>query len=146
MKTRTRVRKWALYAILVPLFPMLFAAILRVALGIGLDHHGLFGGSELYILSVTILASTKNDLDSSDADFSQFRVYNVLTELLLISLILNVMMFASVYINEHIGDYGLPKPFIADFGLVLGILATIICLSLQAILHIAERVEERSDT
>ena len=75
--------------------PMVFAGILAVGLGQRLDYQSLLSGTELYILSVTVLAATKNDLDQSDADFSQFRVYNLLTELLYLGLILIGMMFGS---------------------------------------------------
>ncbi len=145
MKIRTRVRRWVIFAIVVPLFPMLFAALLKLGLGKGLDYQSLLSGTELYILSVTILASTKNDLDNSQADFSQFRVYNVLTELLFLSIILIGMMFAAVYINEHVQDFGMHKPFVANAGIALGIVASVICIALQAILFVAEKVDEKVD-
>lgn len=141
MKTRTRVRRWVVFAIVVPLLPMLFAALLKLGQGQGLDYQSLLSGTELYILSVTILASTKNDLDNSLADFSKFLVYNVLTELLFLSIILIGMMFAAVYISEHVQDFGMQKSFIANAGIALGIMATVICVALQAILFVAERVD-----
>ena len=144
MKVATKVRRWAIFAIVVPLLPMIFAGILKLGQGSGLNYQSLLGGTELYILSVTVLASTKNDLDNSEADFSKFRVYNILTELLFVSIILIGMMFAAVYINEHVRDFGMQKSFIANAGIAAGIVTSIICISLQAILFVAISMNERS--
>lgn len=86
---------------------MIFAGILKLGQGSGLEYQSLLGGTELYILSVTVLASTKNDLDNSEADFSQFRVYNVLTETLIVMMIIISMMFAAVYIHGHVQKIGI---------------------------------------
>ena len=142
MTARTSVRRWVIYSIVVPLLPMIFAGLLKLGQGTGLEYQSLLGGTELYILSVTVLASTKNDLENSRADFSQFRVYNILTELLFLFIIIIGMMFAAVYINEHVQDFGLRQSFIADVGLALGAIATAICCSLQAILFVALKQDE----
>ncbi len=142
MKNRTKVRRWIIFSIVVPLLPMMFAILLKLGQGQELDYHSLLGGTELYILSVTVLASTKNDLDNSEADFSQFRIYNMLTEVLFLLIIVIGMMFAAVYINEHVQDFGLYESFIADLGIGIGIITTVICISLQIILSIAENLKE----
>lgn len=123
---------------------MLFAALLKLGQGQGLVYQSLLSGTELYILSVTILASTKNDLDNSQADFAQFRVYNILTELLFLSIIVIGMMFAAVYVNEHVQDFGLNQSFIANAGIALGFMASLNCVSLQALLFVAEQQTERN--
>ena len=68
----------------------------------------------------------------------------MLTELLFISIILIGMMFAAVYINEHVQHFGMRKPIIANAGIALGVIASVICIALQIILFLAERVDERS--
>lgn len=146
MKVTTKVRRWAIFAIVVPLLPMIFAGILKLGQGSGLNYQSLLGGTELYILSVTVLASTKNDLDNSEADFSKFRVYNALSDLLFVSMIVIVMLFAAVYINQHVKDFGLQKSFIADAGITSGTMASLNCISLQAILFVAENKENGSTT
>ncbi len=141
MTAKTSVRRWVIYSIVVPLLPMLFAGLLKFGQGAGIDYESLLGGTELYILSVTVLASTKNDLENSRADFSQFRVYNVLMELLFLFIIIIGMMFAAVYINEHVQDFGLSQAFVANAGIALGIVASINCMALQAIRFVAENQE-----
>ncbi len=123
---------------------MMFAILLKFGQGKGIEFQSLLGGTELYILSVTVLASTKNDLDNSKADFSQFRVYNILTELLFLSIIVIGMMFAAVYINKHVQDFGLNPSFIANAGIALGLMASLICVSLQALLFVAEKQADRN--
>jgi hypothetical protein len=122
--------------------PMFFAALLKLGQGNELDYKSLLGGTELYILSVTVLAATKNDLDNSDADFSDFRGFNIMTEALFLLIIFIGVMFAAVYINRHVQDFGLDSTFISNFGIALGILTGAICTSLQAMLNIAERRKE----
>ena len=146
MNTRTSVRRWVIYSIVIPLLPMLFAGLLKLGQGAGLEYQSLLGGTELYILSVTVLASTKNDLENSRANFSKFRVYNVLTELQLLFIIMIGMMFAAVYINKHVQDFGLQQSFIANGGIILGVVASLNCVSLQAIRFISENNEVRSTT
>ena len=121
---------------------MFFAALLKLGQGNVLDYQSLLGGTELYILSVTVLAATKNDIDNSDADFSGFRGYNVLTEVLFLLILFIGVMFAAVYINEHVQDFGLDATFISNFGIVLSILTGAICVSLQTMLNIAERQKD----
>ena len=123
---------------------MIFAGFLTLALGLGLNYQSLLGGTELYILSITVLASTKNDIDNSRADFSQFRAYNLLIEIQLLSIILIGMMFAAVYINEHVQDFGMHMSFIANAGIAAGFVASIICIALQAILFVANSENERN--
>jgi len=96
---------------------MIFAGILKLGQGSGLEYQSLLGGTELYILSVTVLASTKNDLDNSHADFSSFRVYHALTETLIVMMIIISMMFAAVYIHGHVQNIGIQQAFAADAGI-----------------------------
>lgn len=146
MKVTTKVRRWAIFSIVVPLLPMVFAGILKLWRGMGLDYHGLLGGTELYILSVTVLASTWNDLDNSEADFSQFRVYNILTESLIIMMIIISMMFAAVYIDEHVQMLDIQQSFAADAGILLGVLSTLNCIALQFTRFTAEKQGTRSNS
>lgn len=144
MEVTTKVRRWVIFSIVVPLLPMIFAGLLKLGQGSGLDYQSLLGGTELYILSVTVLASTKNDLDNSEADFSQFRVYNILTESLIIMMIIISMMFAAVYIDGHVQKIGLQQPFVADAGMFLGVLSSLNCIALQVTLFTAEKQGTRS--
>ena len=146
MKVQTKVRRWVIFSIVVPLLPMFFAGLLKLGQGSGLDHHSLLGGTELYILSVTVLASTKNDLDNSEADFSQFRVYNLLTETLIVMMIIMSMMFAAVYIHDHVQMIGMQQSFVANSGMFLGVLSTLNCIALQVTLFTAEKQGPRSDS
>ena len=100
----------------------------------------------MYILSVTVLASTKNDLDNSEADFSQFRVYNLLTETLIVMMIIMSMMFAAVYIHDHVQMIGMQQSFVANSGMFLGVLSTLNCIALQVTLFTAEKQGPRSDS
>lgn len=134
----TKVIRWIVFSIILPLFPMLLAVVVLLGQNKAVHYESLLGGTEIYILSVTVLASTKNDLDNSKADFSRSRIYKYLTVFLLPYAIFISMVFGVVYINEHVHDFGLTQAFIANVGIVLGAIASIICVSLQIILSVAE--------
>ncbi len=133
-----KVTRWVIFSILLPLFPMLLALLVLIGQGRTVHYESLLGGTEIYILSVTVLASTKNDLDNSRANFSRSRIYSLLTVFLLPYAIFISMVFGVVYINEYVDDFGLAESFIANVGILLGIIASIICVSLQVMLSVAE--------
>lgn len=133
-----QVFRWAIYSILLPLFPMLLAIVVLFGRSETVQLESLFGGTEIFILTVTVLASTNNDLHNSRVDFSRSRIYRTLTVVLLPYTIFVSMMFGVIYINEHVQDYGLTEAFVADVGIVLGIIASIITVSLQVILSSAD--------
>ena len=133
-----KVIRWVIFSILLPLFPMLLALLVLIGQGRSVNYESLLGGTEIYILSVTVLASTKNDLDNSKANFSQSRIYSLLTVFLLPYVIFISMVFGVVYINEYVNDFGLVESFVANVGILLGIIASVICISLQVMLSIAE--------
>ncbi len=133
-----KVIRWVVFSIVLPLFPMLLAVLVLLGQNKTVQYESLLGGTEIYILAVTVLASTKNDLDNSRADFSRSRIYKYLMVFLLPYVIFISMVFAVVYINEHVHDFGLAQAFIANVGIVLGIIASVICVSLQIILSVAD--------
>ena len=138
-----KVFRWIIFSILLPLSPMLLAVVILIGQGKTVQYERIFGGTEIYILSVTVLASTKNDLDNSGIDFSRFGIYNILTVLLIPITIFFSMMFGVVFINEHVQAFGLSGAFIANLGIVLGIMATVLCVPLQVLLLVTEKPEER---
>lgn len=133
-----KVIRWIVFSIVLPLFPMLLAVLVLLGQNKTVQYESLLGGTEIYILSVTVLASTKNELDNSRADFSRSRIYKYLTVFLLPYTIFISMVFGVVYINEHVHDFGLAQAFVANAGIVLGIVSSVICVSLQIILSVAD--------
>lgn len=122
---------------------MFLAVVILIGQGEIVQYEKLLGGTEIYILSVTVLASTKNDLDNSEVDFSRLGIYNILTVLLLPITIFFSMMFGAIFINERVQDFGLSEAFIANLGIFLGIMATVLCVPLQIFLLVTEKLEAR---
>lgn len=48
------------------------------------------------------------------------------------------MLFGVVYIDQYVNDVGLAESLVANLGILLGIIASVICISLQVMLSIAE--------
>ena len=120
---------------------MFLALLITLGQGTAVEYQRLFGGMEIYLLSVTVFASTQNDLDNSSADFAGSRIYSILTGLLLPFTIVSSMVFAVVFINERVQDFGVSEAFIANLGIGLGFVASVVCVPLQFVLSVTERAE-----
>ena len=124
-----------------------------------------FGGTELYLVCVTVFAATHLDLRKSDVDFSQSPIHKVLEMLLFPAAAIIAMLFGAVFLNELACDYVIceasalsefevpseltgilqllfiPKIHIANFAIGAGIVTSIICGSLRLILIAAGLAE-----
>ena len=157
--------KWALYSICLPLSPMALAIFVFGAREGGIRYEHLLGGTELYLVCVTVFAATYIDLDKSDVDFSQSPIHKALKTLLFPTAVVIAMLFGVVFVNEFspscvmceassLSESGvpselsgilqvlfLPKAYIADFAIGIGIVTSLICGSLRLILIAAELTE-----
>lgn len=158
--------KWALYSIGLPLSPMVLALFIFGAREGGISIADLLGGTELYLVCVTVFAATYIDLEKSDVDFSQSPVHKGLKALLFPTAAIIAMLFGVVFVNDHatrcvmceadaLSDFDvpaelswllqllfLPKSYIANFAIGIGIVTSLICGGLRLILIAAELTED----
>lgn len=154
--------RWALFSIFLPLSPMVLAIFVFGAQENGVSIADLFGGTELYLVCVTVFAATHVELRKSDLDFAQSPIHKLLEMLLFPTAAVIAMLFGVVFVNELACAYVLcaaetlsgievpselssimqllfiPKAHIANFAIGAGIVTSLICGSLRLILIAAE--------
>ena len=111
--------------------PIIFATVIELGQEREFEYQRLLSGTELYVLSVTILATTKLDLDNSNTDVSSYRLYGWFTDLLLPLAYFIGMAFAAVFINSRVLNIGLSETYVANGGIFLGIFAGVNCILVQ---------------
>ena len=144
---------------------MLLAVFIFGARESGIHYEDLFGGTEIYLLCVTVFATTHIDLEKSEFDFSDSLMHKGLQMLLFPSAVVIAMFFGVVFVNDLstscvmcetgvlsesavaselpgiLQELFLSKAHIANFAIGIGIVTSIICGLLRLLLIAAELTE-----
>lgn len=90
---------WISYSIIVPLFPISIAFLLSIMKGETIQFQNILGGTELYMLSLVLLASTRNEIEKSTiSDFSS-GFYRRLTTLLIPAMLFCGVIYGTLYVK-----------------------------------------------
>ena len=135
---------WISYSIIVPLFPMSIAFLLSVMKGEPIQFQNILGGTELYMLSLVLLASTRNELEKSTNSVFNSRFYRRLTTLLIPAMLFCGVVYGIIFMNLRADDPDIPIRSIAILGLILGVLSCLICGFLQYKLRVSPESEAPS--
>lgn len=159
---------WVLYAIALPLSPMGLALFILSGHGKTVSYEELFGGTEIFLLCITVFATTHVDLEKSNIDFSRTVPYRLLKMFVFPSAIVIAMLFGIVFLNSFVSDCSrcsldfvaatmtvsgneivpsllvVPKLHIANYAVILGIVTSVICGSLRIMLIASEFSESHS--
>lgn len=122
---------WISYFIIIPLFPIISTLVFSVLKGETIQVQSIFGGTELYMFSVAILAATRSEIESSTKPIFRSRNYRSVTTLLVPAMLFCSVFYGIVFVNLRAENPDIPEDSIAIFGLLLGILATLVCGILQ---------------
>ena len=122
---------WISYFIIIPLFPIIFALVFSVLKGETIQFQSIFGGTELYMYSVVILAATRSEIESSSKPVFSSGNYRRVTTLLVPAMLFCSVFYGIVFMNLRAENPDIPEASIAIFGLLVGTLATFICGFLQ---------------
>ena len=125
---------------------MLLAVLILVFQGRSVAYESLLGGTEIFILSVTVLAATRNEVDNSSVDFSQSRTLRLTSILLFPYTIFMSMVFGVVYFDNQVQDSSFIQAIVANTGILLGFITTVICVTMQTQLSSSAVSEEGSQT
>ena len=159
---------WVLYAIALPLSPMGLALFILSGHGKTVSYEELFGGTEIFLLCITVFATTHVDLEKSNIDFSRKVPYRLLKMFVFPSAIVIAMLFGIVFLNSFVSNCSrcnldaaaatmevsgneivpalliVPKLHIANYAVFLGIVTSVICGSLRIMLIASEFSESHS--
>lgn len=67
---------WVLYAIALPLSPMVLALFILSGHGKTVSYEELFGGTEVFLLCITVFATTHVDLERSKIAYRKLRGFS----------------------------------------------------------------------
>lgn len=122
---------WISYFIVIPLFPIIFALVFSILKGESIQFQSIFGGSELYMFSVVIIAATRSEIESSSKAIFKSGNYRRITTLLVPAMLFCSVFYGIVFMNLRALNPDIPAVSIAIFGLILSGLATLVCSLLQ---------------
>ena len=122
---------WISHTIVIPLFPLLAALVIAVLKGENIQVYTIFGGTELYMLSVIVLASTKKDIDNSGLEFSTHQTYKRLIKTLIPSLVFGSIIYGIVFMNVRSTNPDISEVSIANLGMAMALATFALCASLQ---------------
>jgi amino acid transporter len=137
---------WLSLNFFLPLLPLLLGITISYLREARIPYSNLFGGTELFFFTVTILIATRSDLDSEEYPV----VFKVISAFLLIFAIFCTGLFAFVYINQNIQNIGLNEKTTADFAILIAVSASLICLLIEGFIatisfdRYKHRVRDRS--
>ncbi len=122
---------WISYFVVIPLFPIITALALSLLKSESLQYQSIFGGTELYMLSVVLLAGTRSDLERSPREVFKTGNYRRVTTLLIPAMLLCSVFYGIVFMNLRAENPDFSKDSIAVLGLILGIPSMVVCGFLQ---------------
>ncbi len=122
---------WISYFVIIPLFPIISALVLSLLQGESIQLPNIFGGSELYMFSVVILAATRSDIEGSSKAIFKSGNYRRVTTLLVPAMLFCSAFYGIVFMNLRAENPDIPQASIAAFGLLLSVPATLVCSFLQ---------------
>lgn len=132
---------WIVSSVLYPLLPLLFAVIYALMRADNLSFEGLFGGTELYFFTVTILATTKHHLRSSVIDFRKSVKYNAISQFLSVFIVTTMFIFGIVY-AEGKTDSPLDPEIVATTSILLVFFSLLFCVPLEWFLFVVAHRSE----
>ena len=74
---------WISYSILIPLFPIIIAVLVGSLKGESINIEAVFGGTDLYMLSIVLLATTRSDIESTALKVFKSGAYSRVATLLI---------------------------------------------------------------
>lgn len=137
-----KVFKWAIHTIVVPLSPLLVVGLIASQPEKAIPYERILGGTEIFLLCLFIAAATYRDWDDAKAKLADSSLWNCLSPLLLIWVQSLAIMSVFILIHTHVQDLGLRAQFVANAGIVFGLLTAAICLSAQVFLASAKQKRE----
>lgn len=133
------VFRWTAYTIVIPLMPLLIVAAIASQRDNAIPYERILGGTELLLLCLFVASTTYKDWRNDKAKLKRSRVYDCLSPLMEIWIIIIATLSICVFIHVHLQDLEAPAQFWSNTGIVFGILTTAICFTAQALLATGDK-------
>ena len=133
---------WISYAIIVPLLPIGIAFLISILQGEAIQFQNILGGTELYMLSVVVLAVTRNDIERSSSRTFRVGMYRRVATLLISALFFCSILYGIIFMNLRAENPDIPKSSIAVLGSIMGTMTVLVCGVIQFRLRIRADKEQ----
>lgn len=122
---------WLTYSILIPLFPIFTAVLISYLKGEPIQIQNILGGTDLFILSMVVLATTRNDVESSSPSLYAIGKYQRVATLLVPGMLFCAVVYGIILTNVHSNAPDIPVATIAELGAGIGLVSIGVCSWLQ---------------
>ncbi len=126
-----RIEKWIVNSVIIPLSPILAALGFAILQGTDLEYQEILGRTEIYMVSVIMLASTKRDLSNAQMGAKRLNVTGRLVEWLTPTLIVICMIYGVIFFNANINDVQISQMATANLGITLATIVFGMCTLIQ---------------
>ena len=133
--------RWTIYTVVIPLMPLLIVAAIAGQPDNAIPYERLLGGTEIFLLCLFVASTTYKDWCNDEAKVARLRVYECLSPLMEIWIIVIATLSVYVFVHVHLQDLGMPAKFLANTGIVFGLLTTAVCLTAQVLLAKGEKLK-----
>ena len=122
---------WVSYSIIIPLFPIIAALLLSLLKGESIQIQNILGGTDLYMLSIVLLAATRSDIEGSSLTLFTTGPYRRVATLLVPAMLFCGIVYGIILMNVQATVPDIPKIAIVQLGTFLGLATFLICGFLQ---------------
>ena len=122
---------WLTYSILIPLFPIFTAVLISYLKGEPIHIQNILGGTDLFILSMVVLATTRNDVESAAPSLYAIGKYQRVATLLVPGMLFCAVVYGIILTNVHSNAPDIPVATIAELGAGIGLVSFAVCSWLQ---------------
>ena len=122
---------WLTYSILIPLFPIITAVLISYLKGEPIQIQNILGGTDLFILSMVVLATTRNDVENSSPSLFAIGKYRRVATLLVPGMLFCAVIYGIILTNVHSNASDIPVATIAELGAGIGLVSFVVCSWLQ---------------
>ncbi|MCY4539599.1 MAG: hypothetical protein OXE52_15375 [Chloroflexi bacterium] len=126
-----RIEKWIVNSVIIPLSPILAALGFAILQGTDLEYQEILGRTEIYMVSVIMLASTKRDLSNAQIGAKRLTVTGRLVEWLTPTLIVICMIYGVIFFNANINSVQISQTATANLGVILATFVFGMCALIQ---------------
>lgn len=129
---------WLTYSILIPIFPIISAVLISYLKGEPIHIQNILGGTDLFILSMVVLATTRHDVERSSPSLFAIGKYRRVATLLVPGMLFCAVVYGIILTDVHSNAPDIRVATIAELGAVIGLVSLAVCSWLQYTLRYAK--------
>jgi len=131
------IETWLINSVMIPQTPILVTAGFSLLQETAIQYQDILGRTEIYMVSVIMLATTKRDIDDAHVDNLRDVISSRLVKWLTPILIVISMTYGVIFFQVNVTDISISKLAIANSGTLLAMFTFVWCLPIQRRIKLA---------